>query len=1196
MACNDKNPLTREGVDRLTRKLEALPPTFAKVDERSMEDLILFAKKYAAYIKYKDLDNTDAGTWESLMEVDILVVLAVLLSLDMLEVSDYIKLLYKKTKLGIAAFDDTEASLQFKFLFDLLFSLAKTIDEQCGLLKDEIDHQQTIKSVIQTKLNAPFSKLFNFRADNFPLFSTSNQTDNSAPLNTIDSQQALTLTFFSLTSEKLKITIVGTEVREKISNVINHNLFNNQISLLLIGISSILQIAQELFTKSLNEYSGHEPHYGLFLTFLKLFNAAQNSLNDFSVRHLDFYYKDVLRLKNQNPVPDKVHLTIGLQKHIQQHLLSKGTLFKGLKDPNGKQMYYSLTEDIVFNQAEIKEIKAFQIFNKSLLAFPVINSSDGLGGKFETDDKSWFAFGDRKILPSKEAGFAIASNLLFLKEGERTVKITVNFENPLQSKTAISRFGILRNQKSIPFDFTLTGEKQWISKTVDATFSENQNVLNFEFSLGVEEPPIVPYFEKTHKKNFNTTLPMLMAYLGQGASNIWYADLMNNTIASTNLEVDVIGVKDLALSSDGGSIDASKPFKPFGDFSKLNASFYIGSKEIFQKKLDYLKINLPISVPIYCEYLHGNDWESFTLEKDESGYLIKKNVAANLLKQASLDFKSNEFLQAKSYEGFLRIRLNTNAYSLATHMSEVNKALDNIVINSQQGSFQPIEAVKVQSKVNEAKALEIENPVLEQNLTANLQKIAEISGLLKVSGNSVPVPKEVIAESFSIDYTASENIPTAGQPNPKHAFFNISPFGYYKPVPGELSLVPRFSQEGELLIGITKTETPITINLLFLLADGSSNPLKNQETVTWSFLIEDNLWSVFEDNQVIDGTINLTRTGIVTLSIPKEAGLIHTAFTSGLIWIKASVATNTDAVCKIIDIKAQGALAELVQSEQEVIEFRNLLPAGTISKLKLSDSAIKSISQPADSIGGRVRESVPDYYQRVSERLRHKQRAFSIWDYEHLILQEFISVYQAKCLNHTGFYEKNGENIFCENFPGNVTVICIPDLKNKTNINPLRPYTPIATLTDIRLFLEKLKNPFVQLHVINPQFEEVQLEFEVKFYDFMDEVFYRNLLDIEIEKFLCPWAWDSNQKITFGGKINKSTLINFVEERPYVDFLSCFKIHHIIRDEEGKVAKKNNDLEEITASGSRSVLVSHFEESNPSAPRHIIQVIQTCDC
>ncbi|WP_373396450.1 hypothetical protein V8V91_17225 [Algoriphagus halophilus] len=74
MACNDKNPLIREGEDRLTRKLLSLPPTFAKVDDRSMEELILFAKNYASYLKYKNTDNNDQGTWEPLMKMDISVV------------------------------------------------------------------------------------------------------------------------------------------------------------------------------------------------------------------------------------------------------------------------------------------------------------------------------------------------------------------------------------------------------------------------------------------------------------------------------------------------------------------------------------------------------------------------------------------------------------------------------------------------------------------------------------------------------------------------------------------------------------------------------------------------------------------------------------------------------------------------------------------------------------------------------------------------------------------------------------------------------------------------------------------------------------------------------------------------------------------------------------------------------------------
>ncbi|MEB2773756.1 baseplate J/gp47 family protein [Algoriphagus sp. D3-2-R+10] len=1194
MACNDKNPLTREGIDRLTRKLKALPPTFAKVDERSVEDLMLFAKRYANYLQYKNQNNTDEGTWEPLMKVDISVVLAVVLSIDLLQLSDYLKLLNKKTKLAIANGEEPEARLQFKFLFDVIFSLVDLIDEQCGFLSEESEYQRIIQSVINSKLNAPFSRLFNFWTDQSSLISPSNQTDSNAPFPTIDSHSPLSLDFFAPTSDKLNITIPGTDINEKISHVINHNLFNNQITVFLGGVSSILQNARGLLEKSLNNYSSHEPHYGLFLTFLKLFKSAQDSLNEYSRKHLDFYYKDVLQLKNQQPIPDQAHLTFGLQKHIQQHLLQKGTFFKGGKDANGKELKYSLVNDVVFNQAEVSEIKAFQIHNKNLLAFPVINSADGAGEKFEGDDKSWFAFGDRKVELTNGAGFAIVSNLLFLREGARTVSVTVQFAKPLKSKSGFSKFTLLRSRKVIPFIINLTGEKDWVTKNVDAVYSENQDTLNLTFSLGVEEPPLLPYLEKTHKKNFKTDLPLMMAYLDQKSSNSSYADLMDNPITSIKLSVAVVGVKDLALSSDGGSIDAAKPFKPFGDFPKNNASFYIGSREIFQKKLDTIKVNFPISAPITCQYLHGNDWDSYPIVKENDSYLVQKNTDGNRLKLATMNFGANTFLQATSFEGILRFRLNTNIYSLEEYMKEVNKALDNVVINSQQGNFQ-IKPILSEARSNAPLAINLED-ASSTLISKNLEKIGEIAALSKVSGNSVPVPKELISESFSIDYSASEIIPT-DRSDPRHSFFHLTPFGYYQPTATEEpSLIPHFQQKGELLIGIAKVEAPITVTLLFLLSDGSSNPLKSEEMVTWSFMDADETWVNFEKNKVSDGTVNLTRTGIVTLSFPKEAVKTHTALTTDMIWVRASVADNMDAVCKIIDIKAQGALAELLQSEEEGIEFREILPSGTISKLWRSDSSIKSITQPADSVGGRKKESDSDYYQRVSERLRHKQRAVTMWDYEHLVMQEFPAVYQVKCLNHTGFYEKNGEQIFCENYPGHVTVICIPDLKNKTNINPLRPYTAIGTLTDIGVFLEKIKNPFARLHVVNPMFEEVQLEFEVKFHDQMDEVFYRNLLDMEIEQFLCPWAWDSSQKISFGGKINKSTLINFIEERPYVDFLSCFKLHHIIRDDEGNVDKKHHDLEEIVASTSRSVLVSHFEESNLATPRHIIQVIQTCDC
>ena len=1196
MACTDKNPLTRKGTNHQNRSLAALQPTYAQVDERSLEDLMLFARRYSAFIKFRNKDNAEQGTWEPLMKTDISVVLAVLLSLELVQLSDYIKLIYKKTKLAIEAGDDSAAQLQFKFFFDTVFSIIAIVDEQTKLLRSEAAYQQTLVSLIQTKLNLPFWRLFNFKADHAGLVSASNETDPSAPFTPFDSNQALSLTFFTPSAEKLKITVVGSGIVDQISHIINHNVFNSQLGAILGGLASVLQTAEALLQKSLTEYANHEPHYGLFLAFLKVFKEAQSSLNEYTDKHLDFFYKDVLKLKNQEPLPDQAHLSVALQKHIPSHLLKHGTLFKGGKDANGKERHYSLTHDVVLNQAEVVSIKAFQIHQKKLLAFPQVNSSDGLGGKFEGEDKSWQAFGDRKMVPTAEAGFALASNLLFLNEGKRTVTLTMEFANPLKSGIFFSKFNLFGTKKTVPFAISLTGEKAWIEKNVNATFSQNSKVLQLNFSLGVDEPAIFPYLEKTHLKGFQTNLPILAARLNQSASSMYYADLMDNPLVSLRLAVTVEGAKNLALSSDGGSIDASKPFKPFGDFPKFNASFYIGSKEIFQKELESLTIHLPVNEPMSCQYLHDNVWDDYPFAKVGDSYLIQKNIAGNYLKPTLVGFGAPELLKATSFEGYLRFRLSTGKYSLASHMAEVNKALDNIVINSQQGNFQ----LKDLPEISVAKAAatpEFKNDFSAQIDLVNFEKIGEVAAQMKVSGNSVPVPKEVISESFSIDYTASSIIPLNFSGNTRHSFFHLTPFGHYLPGAGSpATLIPKFDQEGELLVGLAKTQNPSTVNLLFLLAEGSSNPLKTQEPVTWSYLVPGGSWVDFENNKVIDGTINLTRTGILTLSLPLEANTTHTALPTGLVWIRGSVLGNTDAVCKIIDIKAQGLMVELMQSAGEGVEFLENLTAGTISKLKLSDNAVKTINQPADSVGGRPRESSEDFYRRVSERLRHKQRAATIWDFEHLVLQQFPTIHQVRCLNHTGFYEKNGSKVFCENYPGHVTVICIPDLHNKSNINPLRPYTAIGLLTDIDLFLNKIKNPFVQLHVVNPRFEEVQVEFEVHFHDFMDETFYKNLLDTEIEKFLCPWAWDTNQEIVLGGKINKSTLINFVEERPYVDFLSCFKLHHILRDENGAVVGKFTDLEEVAASSSRSVLVSHYEETNLAAPRHLIKVVQTCTC
>jgi hypothetical protein len=89
MGCPEKNPLTREGTSTGTRVLAALSPSFAKPDERGAADLLLFLRRYSAYLNYYNGSNVPDGDWQPFLNADVSVTLAMLAALDPKKSSDY---------------------------------------------------------------------------------------------------------------------------------------------------------------------------------------------------------------------------------------------------------------------------------------------------------------------------------------------------------------------------------------------------------------------------------------------------------------------------------------------------------------------------------------------------------------------------------------------------------------------------------------------------------------------------------------------------------------------------------------------------------------------------------------------------------------------------------------------------------------------------------------------------------------------------------------------------------------------------------------------------------------------------------------------------------------------------------------------------------------------------------------------------
>ena len=118
---------------------------------------------------------------------------------------------------------------------------------------------------------------------------------------------------------------------------------------------------------------------------------------------------------------------------------------------------------------------------------------------------------------------------------------------------------------------------------------------------------------------------------------------------------------------------------------------------------------------------------------------------------------------------------------------------------------------------------------------------------------------------------------------------------------------------------------------------------------------------------------------------------------------------------------------------------------------------------------------------------------------------------------------------------------------------------------------------FVTLHVRNPQFEEVWVDFRVRLRAGFDETFHVKRLQEEITRFLSPWAFVDAASPTFTSRFHKSALIDFVEERPYVDYVTDFGLFHryLERSATGDLVEVvSPDADEVTGSRAISILVS----------------------
>jgi hypothetical protein len=344
----------------------------------------------------------------------------------------------------------------------------------------------------------------------------------------------------------------------------------------------------EKTVKTLLESKGSiPPHLALFLSFLELCKQPQGILNRLTARHLDFYYKDILRLIKKAAVPNKAHVPVELKKQSAPIKISAVDVFSVGKDESGIELIYAPTSETIINVSKVDSLRSIFVDgtgNGTVRYAPIANSSDGLGGKLPAGESKWHGFGHQN-LPPAEVGFAIASPVLRMREGERkiTVKLTLNDVNSTRLNT-ISLEGA--------FDAYITGEKTWAALQIHSITLSAEGALQFEFTLPETESAVIDYDEAIHGYSYTADAPIVQLLLRPASARIGYHDFQGVTLQKAQVSVDVSNVRSLSLESDGGVLESKKAFVPFGPQPVKGSRFLVGHDEALTKKLSELKISV----------------------------------------------------------------------------------------------------------------------------------------------------------------------------------------------------------------------------------------------------------------------------------------------------------------------------------------------------------------------------------------------------------------------------------------------------------------------------------------------------------------------------------------------------------------------------------------------------------------------------
>ncbi len=1123
-----------------------LLPSNIKIDARTVEDHIGFIVDYSKFINFYNKNNEVCGNWSGFVLKDPIILCAYIgQESNRLVCSEYINLTNRLVAdvqlLSTHNTLDNNSEVRIPIIFYRLVKIVeKTISDiiEWGDFLDFTDKEFPFKDFYTYKIKTELSEqikefiyILKYLSIKWP---NEVSIDISAVINNC---KEWLLNLNVKVKQETKSLEHNSGVVEQLNNWVNslNSVFNMVCSLYLETNNH----AKASYKDMLN-HSNCYPDTALIITFLKMLEPYKNQLNDIAGKHLDYYYKDVLKQNKRKAISDKVYALIKPKKNVSRLSVPINTEFIAGQYPNGQPIIFCNSKNEVLSNANIKKAHCVNyIFYKNEIdkvEKGIVFKSDlsGLAGKVDKHVESINGvpiFGTHNALVVSQ-GFILSSPMFSLNGGERKVSIEICVDND----DAAAVFEGSQVFVSTKNGWYIIGEISWSDPLAKSSkSSKSKNNIKLEFNLDQNEPAVC--FSEEISEVKGSIWPSVKILLGP-LKNL----RTSHIVESFDIKVEVKEAS-VRFSNDFGLLKNKGLSMPFGSLPDINSHLYVDLYEAYIKPLTSLTLNI--------------DWS--TVPSDFSDYYSAYNATID---NVDLHFRNGCFQVSGSALvrgdwnnlSFIQQDSTTTKSTLLTPVFQENasgKSVSTFSFDlSSQNEFYFQTLTEPDLKLTKPGwfRLTLETPVngfghamyadVMSTVTIENSKLLYLDPAAKVQGKpdlkTLPNPPYVPnSESLSAHYCAEVSINVLKiKQSEDFKLYHCDQFSTYKVFDTEainssnvstlrsqeknmavVELFPIIKYEGELFLALDNAIPCSEINIFFQLSDwGTQTSNSTSSKIEFNYLTQSGWRSL---KVLSDFTRNFTCSGSIKLFLPQDAIYSKDKFGDDLYRISLGCKKIEPSMGRLLYLDTQAVL--LVRKDPDKVEIgsRPYIEKNKILAMKKKLEGLDKVIQPYCSFLGQPSDTKKSYYKRVSQRIKSKDRASSCEDFESLAFGVNSDLYYADC--QVG-----------QSDPTNLKLLLV-SANSSTGLNNLMPsLVSSQALEEIRLYLLERSSGFISLDVFNMKHQAVKVSAKVVFKNELDAIEQCKVISEKISKFLSPWIAHNEKSMFIEIGLKRADIIKII--------------------------------------------------------------------